>query len=87
MRGLLVVVAVLLVTSACGRPRSRCERTCTRAAECGRELRLEQGVDLGECIDECSKLDRETATMQQLVATHVRCVDEAFTCTAVLECQ
>ena len=87
MRALAVVVAVLLVAPACGRPRSRCERACARAWECARELRLEQGLDLSECVDECSKLDRETATMQRSVAAHVRCVDEAPTCQQVLECQ
>ena len=80
----LVLVLVLVAAGGCGRPRSRCERVCRHAAECAREL-TEQVVDLGECIDECSKLDREPGT-QRAVSAHVRCVDSAATCTQVLEC-
>ena len=84
MRRALVVLVILLAAS-CGRPKSRCERTCARAAECARELKSEQGVDLSECVDECSKLDREPA-MQRAVGEHVRCVDSAFACGQVLDC-
>ena len=83
MRRALVLLLVLVVTG-CGRPRSRCEHVCRRAAECAREL-TEQVVDLGECVDECSKLDREPGTPRAVTA-HVRCVDSAASCTQVLEC-
>ena len=88
MRRALVLLSILVasasVAAGCGRPRSRCERVCRHAAECAREL-TEQVVDLGECIDECSKLDREPAT-QRAVSAHVGCVDSAASCTQVLEC-
>jgi hypothetical protein len=78
-------LVLLLLIVGCSRPQSRCVRTCTRAAECARELKAEPGVDRGECIDECTKLDREPHTQRSVVA-HVRCVDGAATCEDVLEC-
>jgi hypothetical protein len=81
---LLLLVVSSLAAAGCGRPRSRCERVCRRAAECTREL-TEQVVDLSECIDECTKLDRESA-LQRAVGAHVKCVDDAPTCEQVLEC-
>lgn len=84
MRRALVLLLLVASVAGCGRPRSRCERVCRRAAECAREL-TEQVVDLGECIDECSKLDREPNT-QRAVTAHVRCVDDAAACPQVLEC-
>jgi len=83
---LLVVVVVVVGVGGCGRPKSRCERTCARTVECARELKLVEGLDLSECVDECSKLDRE-ANMQHFVAEHVKCVDGAGeSCETVLRC-
>ena len=82
----LILVLVVLAAAGCGRSRTRCERSCTRMAECGRELMREQIIDLGECIDECSKLDRDPP-MQRFVEEHARCVDNAESCARVLECK
>jgi hypothetical protein len=84
VRRALVLLSILVASAGCGQPRSRCERVCRQAADCAREL-TEQVVDLGECIDECSKLDREPAT-QRAVSAHVSCVESAASCTQVLEC-
>ena len=75
---------VLLLLISCGeRPRTRCERSCSRLTECVRELRLEQGSDWGECVEECNKLERE---LSAFVDEHVRCVDSAVACQQIIDC-
>ncbi len=81
-----MVLTLAIACGGCGsRARSRCERACARMSECGRELQLEQGIDYGECVEECGKLEREP-TMEAAVEKHVRCVDEAPICAQVIDC-
>jgi hypothetical protein len=83
-RALLLLSLLLL---ACGQPRNRCDRSCSRMGLCARQLKQEQTIDVSECIDECNKLDREP-NMQHFVDEHVRCVDQAGDdCARVLKCQ
>jgi hypothetical protein len=81
----LVALAVLLA-AACGTPpKSRCDRSCGRMAQCARELKTEPAFETSECIDECGKLELQPTT-RTLVGQHVRCVDEAADCQKVMEC-
>jgi hypothetical protein len=82
----LLLAAAAIAAPACGTPpKSRCERTCVRMAQCSRELKHDPPFETSECIDECGKLELQSAT-RALVGQHVRCVDEAADCQKVMEC-
>lgn len=63
---------------------SRCERVCKREDECAEQLLVEH--DRAECVEECTNLVRDS-TFQAVVDRHVKCVDKAPSCQAVLNCE
>ena len=78
-------VALLVLLAACTRGAgTRCERVCRAEADCADKLEVADH-DLSGCIDACADLERGGAT-QRLVEEHIRCVNAAPTCAAVLEC-
>lgn len=84
MRRFFPALALVLATCHSGAG-SRCERICHREAQCANELDLDYDVDVGECTVECGKLEREP-DLVRFVDDHVKCVDEAVSCRAVVEC-
>jgi hypothetical protein len=81
----VVVLSLLLVVSGgCVRGAgTRCERVCRAEADCAERLAVDN--DSNGCIEACAELERDPST-QRLVDEHMRCVNGAATCTAVLEC-
>jgi len=78
-------VVLLVLLAACTRGAgTRCERVCRAEADCADKLEVADH-DLSGCIDACAELERGAAT-QRLVEEHIRCVNAAPTCAAVLEC-
>jgi hypothetical protein len=62
---------------------TRCERVCRAEAECAEKMAVES--DTGRCIEACGELERDPTT-QRLVDEHMRCVNRAASCAAMLEC-
>jgi hypothetical protein len=80
----LLVAAVLV--SCTRNPRTRCQSTCVREAQCADKLGPEGlEMDLASCIDTCHALERD-GTGRKLVEAHVKCVDEATTCELLAAC-
>jgi hypothetical protein len=79
------LVALLLVLGSCSlRARTPCEEACTREARCADELEI-PGGDSVECANRCAALERDPRA-QELVASHLECVQDAPTCQAVVDC-
>ena len=69
----------------CAEKRSeRCERVCTREAECAERLD-DESYSKSECVEQCNDLERRSAGAK-LVEGHVACVDGAADCAAVRAC-
>jgi hypothetical protein len=84
VRLLLLSLLLALLPAACVRGQgTRCERVCRAEADCAERLALDS--DTNGCIEACAELERDPAT-QRLVEEHMRCVNTALTCTALLEC-
>ncbi len=78
-----ILCAIVAVCAGCSRtPRSRCERVCTREAECHDKMDL-PGFNATECVEQCQELERQA---QRLVEEHITCVDAKATCAEVVEC-
>jgi hypothetical protein len=82
VRWLLLLLLAVGCTRGAG---TRCERVCRAEADCADKLEVADH-DLGACVDACAELERAAAT-QRLVEAHIRCVNSAPTCAAVLDCQ
>jgi hypothetical protein len=82
---LRLLVLLTLLGAACSRPpRSRCDRVCAREARCAAELHLPD-LDVVACVDTCNDLERDPEG-RRLVNEHVLCVDNAPTCTVLIDC-
>jgi hypothetical protein len=82
--GALILCSLL---AACGSPpRSRCERVCARENQCAREAKPPEQFEWSECVEECSRLERDPA-LAPAVERHVACVDRAASCADVLRCE
>lgn len=72
--------------AGCSNARSRCEKICAREQECAERLgRNGARFDEGECVEQCSQLERLPKAVPALEA-HARCVADAPGCAQVLEC-
>ncbi len=83
----LVAVAFGLALVACVRnpAGSRCELVCRAELRCAETLEMTD-VSYASCVEACTELERDSAT-QKLVEEHMRCVGNATSCGAVMECQ
>ena len=80
-----LVLAVCMLAACRTRPRTPCEETCALEARCADELEL-PADDVTACATRCAALERDPQA-QPLVAEHLRCVRNAPSCKAMLECQ
>jgi hypothetical protein len=79
-----VALGLVLLLAGCGRGAgTRCERICRAESDCAEKLQLDG--DTNGCIEACSALERDPATLR-LVDEHARCVLSAPTCDAMLDC-
>jgi hypothetical protein len=86
MRGALLVLGLCAFLACSGKRSERCEEVCQREADCAEELDDDEYVvSRGECVRECNDLERQPDG-PELVTQHVRCVDAAKSCRAVLQC-
>lgn len=85
MRAFAAAFLIAATAAACNSPQqSRCERVCAREEECATEEK-DSTNDVGECIDECTRLERDPQLVSS-VDSHVACVDSARSCAVVLSC-
>ncbi len=85
MRSMAAALALAMALTGCVRGSgTRCERVCRAESACSDKLDLGD-YDVSGCIEACADLERN-GTTQRLVDEHVRCVNTAPTCGAVLDC-
>jgi hypothetical protein len=87
-RGVLIaILCSVAATVACGtQPKSRCERVCAHEHDCVQKLkRPGTSHDKDECIEQCQQLERDRDLLP-FVEAHAKCVDDAVSCTEVLDC-
>jgi hypothetical protein len=83
MRSLLLG---LLLLAGCIQPRSKeCTETCARESDCIATTKSEVPFDEKECVAACEVLRGDQQNLAK-VEQHRKCVLEATTCPAALEC-
>jgi hypothetical protein len=70
--------------TTCSAGRSRCEKVCAREAECAEKLQIPD-TDVPECVEACQALETDDKT-RAMVDEHIRCVNAAKSCAAVIDC-
>lgn len=80
------LAALLLI--GCTEPRSdRCRKVCKREAECIEETGTKIPFEEKECVAACAALEQDTASSGAKVQRHIECVNNAASCSVVLECK
>lgn len=84
MRRTAWILGLVLLGGCGGGRQNRCQRVCEKEARCAAELEADD-VDEAECIAECKDLERDPE-LRRFVDQHLRCVEHAVSCRAVLDC-
>jgi hypothetical protein len=75
---------LILAGTTCSASRSRCEKVCAREAECADKLEIPD-TDVPECVEACQALETDETT-RKMVDEHIRCVNNAKSCAAIIDC-
>ena len=78
------MVPVVLLACVKNPAGTRCEMVCKTEAQCAERLELTD-VSYASCVAACTELERASSTAHQ-VDEHIKCVAEAETCAAIVDC-
>ena len=81
MRWLALIAVLGCVKNPAG---TRCEMVCRAEAQCAERLELTD-VSYATCVESCTELERD-GNAAKLVDEHIRCVADAASCAAMMEC-